>query len=85
MPAISNISGSYRFFFYSFDCNERMHVHVQKESMICKFWIEPVVLVKNNGFTSNELNAIRKVILKNKDKIMEAWHEHCGTNARSQN
>jgi len=70
MPTISNISGSYRFFFYSFDCNERMHVHVQKESMICKFWIQPIVLAKNNGFTSNELNAIRKVILKNKDKIM---------------
>ena len=30
MPTISNISGPYRFFFYSFDWNERMHVHVQR-------------------------------------------------------
>jgi len=85
MPTISNIAGRYRFFFYSFDCNERIHVHVQRERMICKFWIQTVALSKNNGFTSKELNTIREVILKNKDKIMEAWHEHCGTNTRSQN
>ena len=85
MPTISNISGRYRFFFYSFDCNERMHVHVQRERMICKFWIQTVALAKNHGFAPKELNTIRELILKNKDKIMEAWYEHCGTNTRSQN
>jgi hypothetical protein len=29
MPTIRDISGPYRFFFYSFDCNEPMHVHAQ--------------------------------------------------------
>jgi hypothetical protein len=85
MPTVSNVSGPYRFFFYSFDCNERMHVHVQRERMACKFWIQPLVLASNYGFASKELNIIREIILKNRDEIMEAWYEHCGTNAGSEN
>jgi len=85
MPTIKNISGPYRFFFYSFDCNEQMHVHVQRERMICKFWMEPVVLARNQGFAPKEINTIREIILKNSHKIMEAWYEHCGENTRSEN
>jgi hypothetical protein len=85
MPTVNNISGRYRFFFYSFDCNERMHVHVQRERMVCKFWIQPLALARNQGFASKELNIIREIILKNRDRIMEAWYEHCGTNTGSEN
>jgi hypothetical protein len=38
MPAVKNIGGPYRLFFYGFDCNEPMHIHVQREGMVCKFW-----------------------------------------------
>ena len=34
MPTIKNIPGPYRFFFYSFDCNEPEHVHVQRENKV---------------------------------------------------
>jgi hypothetical protein len=85
MPTIKEISGPYRFFFYSFDCNEQMHVHVQRENMLCKFWLSPIVLAKNKGFAPKELNIIRAIIMNNGDKIKEAWHEHCGETARSKN
>jgi len=78
MPTVKNIPGAYRFFFYSFDCNEPMHIHVQRERMVCKFWLEFIVLSKNYGFTPKELNVIREMIYNNKSKIMEAWYEHCG-------
>ena len=78
MPTIPGVPGPYRFFFYSFDCNEPKHVHVRRERKTCKFWLEPVVLGANNGFPAKELNGIRKVILDNLDHIMEAWDEHCG-------
>jgi hypothetical protein len=71
MPTIKKIQGPYRFFFYSFDCNEQMHVHVQREKMICKFWLEPVVLTRNQGVTPKELNTIREIVRNNRDKIME--------------
>ena len=78
MPTIKQISNGLRFFFFSFDCNEPMHVHVSRENMTCKFWIEPVALAKNHGFSAKELNKIRKIIQSNIDIIREAWHEHCG-------
>lgn len=78
MPTVSDIPGPYRFFFYSFDCNEPMHVHVQREKMVCKFWLDPVALGGNFGFAPKELNTIREEIHRNRDKIMEAWYEHCG-------
>jgi len=85
MPTVKNIPGPYRFFFYSFDCNEPMHVHAQREGTVCKFWLEPVVLSKNHGFTSKELNTIREIIYNNRNKIVEAWHEHCGKTSGSKN
>lgn len=78
MPTIRNIPGPYRLFFYSFDCNEPEHVHVQRERMVCKFWLRPLELGGNHGFSPRELNRIRAIILENYNVILEAWHEHCG-------
>jgi len=76
MPTIM-ISGPYRFFFYSFDCNKPIHVHVQRDSLVVKFWIEPIALSYNHGFPAHELNKIRRIIKSNQNNIIEAWHEHC--------
>lgn len=78
MPTIQPIPGPYRFFFYSFDCNEPRHVHVQRERMLCKFWLDPVSLSKNHGFSPRELNVIRRMIQQHLPRIEEAWDEHCG-------
>jgi len=78
MPTVRNIPGPYRFFFYSFDCNEPMHVHVRREKMVCKFWLDPIALSKNRRFSPRELNRIREIIYDNLDTIIEAWYEHCG-------
>lgn len=77
MPTVKNISGPYRFFFYSFDCAEPMHVHAQRGAQVCKFWLEPVELAKNQGFSPRELNQIRRMIQSNLQRIRDAWHEHC--------
>jgi hypothetical protein len=66
------------FFFYSFECNEPKHVHVQREKMVCKFWLEPTALSRNYGFSPRELNSIRQLIVSNIPKIKETRDEHCG-------
>ena len=78
MPTVRDIPGPHRIFFYSFDCNEPMHVHVQRERMNCKFWLEPVSLAENHGYSARELNQIRETIRLNLTRILEAWNEHCG-------
>ena len=78
MPTVKGIPGPYRIFFYSFDCAESKHVHVQRERMICKFWLESVALAGNDGFSPRELNRVRAVIAEHLQRILEAWDEHCG-------
>lgn len=78
LPTIPDIIGPYRFFFYSFDCNEPRHVHVQRDRATCKFWLEPLAVAYNNGFSAKQLNRIRKIIRDNLDRIGDVWDEHCG-------
>jgi hypothetical protein len=78
MPTVPGIPGPYRFFFYSFDCNEPEHVHVRRDRKLCKFWLEPVALSYNNGFSAKELNRIQKIVVANVEHLLEAWNEHCG-------
>ncbi|NGZ96476.1 MAG: hypothetical protein CV089_10180 [Nitrospira sp. WS110] len=70
------MEGPYRVFFYSFDCHEPKHVHIQREKFTCKFWLEPTAL--NGRFSLRELTIIRRLVGENIVRIMEAWHEHCG-------
>jgi hypothetical protein len=79
MPRISGISGPYWFFFYSFDCTEPVHVHVRRDHREAKFWLAPVDLARNRGFSAKELNDIRRIIMEHEPLIIEAWHEHCGS------
>ena len=79
MPTIDGIPGPHRFFFYSLDCAEPMHVHVRRDACECKFWLEPVALADNHGFASRELATIKRTILEKREGIVEAWHEHCRT------
>ena len=78
MPTVRGISGPYRFFFYSFDCREPKHVHVERDQQTCKFWLEPIIVEFNKGFRRHELNTIRRLIADNLPLIHAAWEEHCG-------
>ena len=78
MPTVHGIPGPYRFYFYSFDCSEPDHIHVQRDRMTCKFWLRPVSLASHSGFARHELNRIKRLIEDNLDRLLEAWDEHCG-------
>lgn len=79
MPTIKGIPGPYRLFFYSFDCNEPEHVHAGRESATCKFWLHPLMLASNHGFSARDLGRIRATIQQHQIRISEAWHEHCSS------
>ena len=78
MPRVRGIPGPYRVFFTSFDCAEPPHVHVEREAMTCKFWLEPLSLARNHGFGARELGIIRRLISDHRASILEVWREHCG-------
>lgn len=75
MPTILTV-GPYRFFFYAGDRDEPIHVHVEREDKIAKFWIDPIRLQSSGGFNRTEISKIHKIIYKNKSALMEAWDEY---------
>ncbi len=53
MPTVKRI-GPYRFFFVSLDYNEPPHIHVQRNDLVAKFWLQPVALQRTGGFKPKE-------------------------------
>jgi hypothetical protein len=43
MPTVLRVR-SYRFFFVSLDRSEPPHIHVRRENMVAKFWLDPLLL-----------------------------------------
>lgn len=76
MPTVL-ISGPYRFYFWSYDCDEPRHIHVQRDSKQAKFWLDPVLLEDSFGFRGKELREIERIIVANSLLLREAWDEHC--------
>ena len=54
------------------------HVHVRRDRQHAKFWLAPVGLAWNHGFSARELNEIRRIIIEHETAIIGAWNEHCG-------
>jgi hypothetical protein len=69
-------SGPYRFFFFSSDRGEPLHVHVARDRKTAKFWLQPVRLEYNLGFASNELNKISALVREHQAELVKAWHDH---------
>jgi hypothetical protein len=69
-------SGPYRFFFFSSDRNESAHVHVKRDRKIAKFWLAPVRIAYNYGFSETELNRIVGIVRKHEAALSKAWHDY---------
>jgi len=76
MPTVL-IEQGFRFFFWSNENDEPMHIHVEKAGSEGKIWLEPVVKVTYfHGFTSKEQKIVMAIIA---DKILilkQKWNEH---------
>lgn len=74
MPTVFR-DGPYRFFFYSGEGNEPPHIHVRRDDLIAKFWLDPIRLQNSGGFSPIELRRIQATINLRIRELMEAWNE----------
>lgn len=81
MPTVLR-SGAYRFYFYSHEPNEPPHVHVDRDDLSAKFWLLPVSLGRNLGFSARELNTLQSLVEQNQRKLLEAWDGYFGSSSR---
>ena len=76
MPTVFR-EGDCRYFFFSSDGAEPIHVHVRRAGDTAKFWLDDVIsLVYNNGFRQNEISEIRKIIRRNRRRIEAKWNDY---------
>jgi hypothetical protein len=77
MPVVFHERG-FRFFFYSNEGapREPVHVHVEKDNVEAKFWLNPEVQVAyNDGYDARTLRELLGIVESNRDRIERAWNE----------
>ncbi len=75
MPTVLRL-GPYRFYFYSHEPNEPPHIHVDHDNLSAKFWLEPVQLARNIGFSARDLRKLEQMIIDNHEELQEKPNEY---------
>ena len=79
MPTVLYIFG-WRFFFYSNEGDEPIHIHAEKGDMECKFWLllEEIEIREEYSFNMSPVSKreVKKIIYQHFDIIVEAWNEY---------
>ncbi|MEK7675691.1 MAG: DUF4160 domain-containing protein [Verrucomicrobiota bacterium] len=74
MPTVLRL-GPYRFHFYSRENNEPPHIHVERDDYEAKFWLRPVSLAANYGFSPAELRQIKRLVEQHCQTLIDAYIE----------
>ena len=77
MPTILR-TGHYRFYSCSHEPNEPAHVHVDRDDQSAKFWLSPVSLAVNLGFSPLELRRIQALVNQKDSLHLEEWNARFG-------
>ena len=75
MPTVLRI-GPYRLFFYFSDRDEPLHVHVERDDNVVKFWLDPVRLHRAVGFRAVELRQVQRMVEEHQAELLEGWHDY---------
>jgi hypothetical protein len=65
-------------YFFSHEPNEPPHVHVDRDDQSAKFWLRPVGLALNLGFSPLELRRIQQMLRENEKDLTEKWNASFG-------
>ena len=72
--------GPYRFYFYSYDCREPRHMHVDREKLSAKLWLDPDVRIAENlGYSRQELRELERIARQHSELLRGKWDEFCGS------
>jgi hypothetical protein len=75
MPTVLRIDG-YRFFFFSNESQEPVHIHIERADAYAKIWLNPVRLASSEGFNRSELKRIRELTEEHEDAFIHAWNKY---------
>ena len=88
MPTILMVLG-WRFFFYSNEGNEPVHVHARKGEAECKFWLRPefyeIEEAWSHNLTPRLRREVRKIIFDHFELIVGEWEKGFGGKGNASN
>jgi hypothetical protein len=70
-------AGPYRLYMFMSDCVEPHHVHVDGNDGLAKFWLRPVSLAENVGYSPREIHRIRMVVARERASLVQAIDTIC--------
>lgn len=78
MPTILLIDG-WRFFFYSNEGNEPIHIHCQKNDKECKYWLDvknfDILEAYSYNLNDKDKRKVKKIIFEYFEVIEKEWKE----------
>lgn len=78
MPTILLIDG-WRFFFYSNEGNEPIHIHCQKGGRECKYWLDrnnfDVAEAYSYNLSASDKRNVKKIIFEYFELIEKEWDD----------
>jgi len=78
MPTVLLVNG-FRFFFYSADSDEPIHIHVQKGMGDGKIWLQPAIKIEYLvDFKAQEEKFIVELVTQKREFLIQKWHEYFG-------
>jgi hypothetical protein len=55
---------------------------VDRDDQSAKFWLGPVALAGNLGFSARELRRIEQMLREREEELLEAWDGYFGSKTR---
>jgi hypothetical protein len=52
---------------------------VDRDDQSAKFWLNPVGLARNLGFSAKELRRIEEIVSEHQSEFLEKWNGYFGT------
>ena len=53
-------------------------IHVDRDNLSAKYWLGPVGLARNYGFSARELKKLQAMVIENRIEFLEAWNGYFG-------
>jgi hypothetical protein len=59
-------------------CRGRLppHIHVERDDLEAKFWLDPLQLARNYGFAPHEINQITLLVFENQALLLNKYNEY---------
>ena len=77
MPTVHRY-GPYRFHFFAADGKEPRHIHVDRDDLSAKFWLDAVSLARASDYGESELRKVERLVIRFQGKLRRKWDEFFG-------